>query len=135
MEISYVGPYPLEQAVDLDAGYDITANADVQIYAKTSTSVPTGLSMAIPRGYYGRVASRSGLSFKHSLEVGAGIIDSGYRGEIKVHLYNFGDTEYFVRKGDRIAQIIILKHESPVFTLVSSLSETKRGGNGFGHSG
>lgn len=135
MKISYIGPYPLIQAKPGDAGYDIASDEDGRILPLSSKIFSTGLYMAIPTGYVGKVVSRSGLSFKHDLEVGAGIIDSGYRGEIKIHLYNYGLYVVDVDKGDRIAQIIIQKHESPVFELVDSLDETERGANGFGHTG
>lgn len=135
MKIPYIGPYPLVQAKEGDAGYDIASNEDKRLYAGTSAKFSTGLSMAIPKGYVGKVVSRSGLSFKHNLEVGAGVIDSGYRGEIQIHLYNHGSAAVDIEKGDRIAQIIIIKHESPVFDLVSDLDSTERGKNGFGHTG
>jgi len=135
MKIPYIGPYPLVQAKEFDAGYDITSNETKVAHQYSSTKFSTGLSMAIPPGYVGKVVSRSGLSFKHCIEVGAGVIDSGYRGEIKIHLHNFGDRPVVINKGDRIAQIIILKHETPVFELVESLDETDRGANGFGHTG
>ncbi len=135
MKIKYIGPYPLVTAKDGDAGYDIAANENKQIYAGTSAIFSTGLRMAIPRGYVGKVVSRSGLSFKHNLEVGAGVIDSGYRGEIKIHLYNHGSKGVYIQEGDRIAQIIIVRHESPAFELVDSLDDTERGSLGFGHSG
>lgn len=135
MKIAYIGPYPLVQAKPGDAGYDIATNEEKTVWHHSSAQFSTGLSMAIPPGYVGKVVSRSGLSFKHRIEVGAGVIDSGYRGEIKIHLHNFGDTPVTFKKGDRIAQIIILKHESPVFELVKSLDETERGVNGFGHTG
>jgi dUTP pyrophosphatase len=135
MKIKYKGPYQLAPAKDGDAGYDIATNEYKVVYGHTSAQFSTGLSMAIPKGYVGKVVSRSGLSFKHQIEVGAGIIDSGYRGEIKIHLHNFGDFPVQFKPGDRIAQIIILKHESPVFELVDSLDETERGVNGFGSTG
>jgi len=135
MKIPYIGPYPLVQAKDGDAGFDIASNETKVAHQHSSTKFSTGLSMAIPPGYVGKVVSRSGLSFKHCIEVGAGVIDSGYRGEIKIHLHNFGDNPVVINKGDRIAQIIILKHETPVFELVESLDQTDRGVNGFGHTG
>lgn len=135
MKISYIGPYPLVQAKPGDAGYDITSNETKTVYGRDSRSFSTGLSVAIPEGYVGKVVSRSGLSFKHGIEVGAGVIDSGYRGEIRIHLHNLGDRPVEIKKGDRIAQLLILKHESPVFELVEALDDTERGQNGFGHTG
>jgi dUTP pyrophosphatase len=135
MIIPFKGPFAPMRAKEGDAGFDIACSEDTLIYAKTSASVSTGLQLAIPEGYVGRVVSRSGLSFKFSVEVGAGVIDSGYRGEIKVKLHNFGDTPVRLYKGDRIAQIIIQKHESPVFVPVDALTDTERGAGGFGHTG
>lgn len=135
MKIPYIGPYPLIPAKPFDAGYDISSNEDRVIFRDNSAIISTGLHMAIPRGYVGKIVSRSGLSFKHNIEVGAGLIDSGYRGEIKIHLYNFDSEAVSINKGDRIAQIIIIKHESPVFELVDELDETERGTHGFGHTG
>jgi dUTP pyrophosphatase len=91
--------------------------------------------MAIPPGYVGKVVSRSGLSFKHDIEVGAGVIDSGYRGMNRINLHNHGDYPVVVERGDRIAQIIILKHETPEWVSVESLDESERGEMGFGHTG
>jgi len=135
MKIPYIGPYPLKPAKEGDAGYDIASNETKTVYRFNSAIFSTGLYMAIPPGYVGKVVSRSGLSFKNRIEVGAGVIDSGYRGEIKIHLHNLGDRGFNVKKGDRIAQIIILKHESPLFELVESLYKTERGPEGFGHTG
>lgn len=135
MKIHYISPFELKKAKPGDAGYDVASNESKTLWPKSSCQLDTGLYIAIPEGYVGKVVSRSGLSFKHNIEVGAGVIDSGYRGQIRIHLYNFGDDKFQVEKGDRVAQIIILKHESPEFVLSDSLEETERGSNGFGHSG
>lgn len=135
MKIPYISPYPLVRAKEGDAGFDIASAETKTIIPRHSAQFDTGLFMAIPAGYVGKVVSRSGLSFKHNLEVGAGVIDSGYRGEIRINLHNHGDYPIVVEKGDRIAQIIILKHETPEWTPVDSLDETDRGANGFGHTG
>ncbi|VAX31179.1 Deoxyuridine 5'-triphosphate nucleotidohydrolase [hydrothermal vent metagenome] len=78
---------------------------------------------------------RSGLAVKHSLDCGAGVIDSGYRGEIKVLLFNHSDQDYAIKQGDRVAQLIVQKFEKVDFIPVDSLEETARGGNGFGSTG
>jgi dUTP pyrophosphatase len=135
MQIRYIGPYPLKQAKPGDAGYDICTNETRTVPPFSSAAFSTGLRVAIPPGYVGKVVSRSGLSFKHNIEVGAGVIDSGYRGEIRINLHNHGNGPVTFNAGDRIAQLLILKHESPEFNLVEELDETERGENGFGHTG
>ena len=97
--------------------------------------IPTGLAVEIPQGYYGKVASRSGLAFKSGIVAFDGTIDSSYRGEIGVLLYNTTDKPYQVRKGDRIAQLIILPCALLDPVEVFELSESDRGTNGFGSSG
>ena len=135
MIISYIGPFPLARAKPGDAGFDICSNETKTIYARTTAGFSTGLSVAIPPGYVGKIVSRSGLAFRHCIEVGAGVVDSGYRGEVKILLHNFGDQALTIERGDRIAQLLVLKHESPVFELAKFLDETERGGGGFGHTG
>ena len=87
----------------LAAGYDLVSSEDISVKSKTRQLVSTGISMAIPGGYYGRVAPRSGLAVKNFIDVGAGVIDSDYRGEVKVLLFNFSDIDFEIKKGDRIA--------------------------------
>ena len=84
-------------------GYDLVSAEDVSVKAKNKYLVSTGLSMAIPEGYYGRVAPRSGLAVKNFIDVGAGVLDPDYRGEVKVLLFNFSEVDFEVKKGDRIA--------------------------------
>ena len=91
--------------------------------------------MAIPHGNYGRIAPRSGLAVKKMIDVGAGVIDSDYRGEVKVLLFNFGAEDFKVCKGDRIAQLIIEKYTITSIQEVENLSSTERGEAGFGSTG
>ena len=91
--------------------------------------------MAIPLGNYGRIAPRSGLAAKHMIDVGAGVIDADYRGEVKVLLFNLSDTDFQVNAEDRIAQIIIEKYTPTQIVEVEELSETNRGEGGFGSTG
>ena len=118
-----------------DAGFDLYASEDTCI--SKNGVVSTGIAVGIEKGYYGRVASRSGLSFKHDIEVGAGVIDSSYIGEIKVKLYRhtYDDSYMIIKKGDRIAQLIITPCASPKIAEVSELDETSRGDSGFGSTG
>ena len=92
------------------AGYDLHALTATVVPARGKVLVSTGIAMAIPEGNYGRIAPRSGLAAKHSIDVGAGVIDSDYRGEVKVLLFNLGDTDFEVKEEDRIAQLIIEKY-------------------------
>ncbi len=116
-----------------DAGFDLRASEDIIVGKKAV--IPTGIVVAIPRGYYGRVASRSGLSVKYDVEVGAGVIDSEYRGEIKVVLRNFGPNAFIVKKGDRIAQLILTVIYVGEVKCVEELDVTDRGEGGFGSTG
>ena len=97
--------------------------------------VSTGLAFAIPTGNYGRIAPRSGLAVKNSINVGAGVIDSDYRGEVRVLLFNHGDVDFVISEGDRIAQLIIEKYTPTELVEVETLGETQRGEGGFGSTG
>lgn len=116
------------------AGYDLYAIEDVTINCFNFTLVSTGVSMAIPAGHYGRVAPRSGLAVKHGVMVGAGVIDSDYRGEIKVALATLNGV-YEIKAGDRIAQTIIESIVTPELVQVDSLNDSERGHGGFGSTG
>jgi len=119
----------------LDAGADVSSSQDITVPPRGSCIISTGLHLAIPNGCVGLLWSRSGLSVKHNLEVGAGCIDSGYRGEVKVHLYNHSDVSYSVHKGDRIAQLITIPINLNEYIQVESLDDTERGNEGFGSTG
>lgn len=118
-----------------NAGLDIQSFEDITIPAKGSALIKTNLFLKIPKGCVGLIWSRSGLSVKNKLEVGAGCIDSNYRGEVKVHLYNFSDTDFVVKKGDRIAQLLTIPVLLDYYKIVANLGDTDRGENGFGSSG
>ena len=105
------------------------------IGSKESLLIETGVSMAIPDGYCGIIKSRSGLSVKNGVDIGAGVIDSGYRGEIKVLLRNQGGSEVVIENADRIAQLMIVPVPQVEFNQVDELDEADRGDNGFGSSG
>lgn len=121
-----------------DAGWDLYANNNEEIHIEYGQRVliGTGCSFGIPGGYYGRIADRSGCAWKHGIHVLGGVIDSTYRGEVKVILANLGMEEGFVvRKGDKIAQIILTKiHEGDMME-VDDLDDTPRGKKGFGSTG
>lgn len=121
-----------------DGGFDIKSSVDVEIPPKGRAAVSTGLHVSIPEGFVGLCKARSGTSFTYGIEVGAGVIDSDYRGEVKVNLYNNGDTTYKVNKGDRIAQLVICciyMDTAKEVDTVAELGETERGFKGFGSSG
>jgi dUTP pyrophosphatase len=127
---------PFTRANPSDAGIDIRSAEDAVIQPLGRATVPTGLRLQIPEGYYGRIAPRSGLAHNFGIDVLAGVVDSSYRGEIKVILHNTDKEEAFrVSMGDRIAQLIIEKHYNPDFVEVEDLDSTDRGSGGFGSSG
>lgn len=125
----------LTRANESDAGSDICCSKDFNLPARSDSLVSTDLYIQIPDGYVAIVKSRSGLSVKKKIEVGAGVIDSGYRGEILVHLYNHSDVDYSFSKGDRIAQLLIMPVCLGHFEEVDSLDDSCRGNNGIGSSG
>ncbi|KAL3845233.1 hypothetical protein ACJIZ3_002636 [Penstemon smallii] len=102
----------------LSAGYDLSSAAETKVPSRGKALVPTDLSIAIPQGTYARVAPRSGLAWKHSIDVGAGVIDADYRGPVGVILFNHSDVDFEVKVGDRIAQLIIEKIMTPEVTEV-----------------
>lgn len=119
------------------AGADIRTNEDFMLYPGHRMLVHTGLFIELPEGYEAQIRPRSGLALKKGITVlnSPGTIDSDYRGEVCVILYHSGDAPEVFHKGDRIAQMVIAKHEHAEFEQVNELSETKRGKGGFGHTG
>jgi dUTP pyrophosphatase len=121
---------------ETDAGLDLYSLHNVSIPPTTFTTLKTGISLEIPEGYYGRVAPRSGLAAKYGIDVFAGVVDSSYRGELMVILYNSSTSNWFhVEYKDRIAQLIIEKHYNFPIEVVDELSDTTRGSGGFGSTG
>jgi dUTP diphosphatase len=120
-----------------DAGADLLSVEEVVIPAGERREVGTGIALAIPSGYAGFVQPRSGLAFKHGIMVvnSPGLIDAGYRGELRVVLYNSGRDPFTVAVGERIAQLVIQKVEEPEFLVADELPDTTRGQGGFGSSG
>lgn len=117
------------------AGFDISSNEDVQILPNQRKAISTGICMEIPNGYELQVRGRSGLAFKHGITAFNGTVDSDYRGEIKVLLFNQSSDIFLCSKGDRIAQGIINKIETVWFEEVEQLKETIRNISGFGSTG
>lgn len=124
---------------DASAGMDLRANLDTPVTLKPMQRilVPTGLFMELPHGYEAQVRPRSGLAVKYGITVlnTPGTIDSDYRGELKVILINFSDTDFEINNGERIAQMIISEHTQVQLEAVEVLNKTSRGTGGFGHTG
>ena len=126
------------RAHDDDAGYDLRASEAATLPPGGRTSVGTGVAVAIPEGHAGLVLPRSGLAARHGIALvnAPGLIDAGYRGELRVLLLNTDrEAPFDVAAGDRIAQLLIVRHEAPELTEVDSLEETVRGAGGFGSTG
>ena len=126
-------------ATPQSAGMDLRANLDepVTLHPLERRLVPTGLHIALPEGYEAQVRPRSGLALKHGLTVlnTPGTIDADYRGEIGVVLVNLSNEDFVVNDGERIAQMVITRHEQGDFVVVEELDETERGEGGYGHTG
>jgi dUTP pyrophosphatase len=124
-----------------DAGADLIARTETVLACRGGRAVvPTGVAVAIPSGYAGLVLPRSGLAVRHGITClnAPGLVDSGYRGELRVVLVNHDpEHDYTVSRGDRIAQLVLVRVEEAAFALVaeSGLGESERGGGGFGHTG
>jgi deoxyuridine 5''-triphosphate nucleotidohydrolase (dut) len=134
------GHQPLpEYATPQSAGMDLRANIDSPITLKPMARqlVPTGLYIALPAGFEAQIRPRSGLALKHGITVlnTPGTIDADYRGELMVLLVNFSDTDFVINDGERIAQMVIARHEQGTFEAVDILDETERGAGGYGHTG
>ena len=126
-------------ATEQSAGVDLRAELEASIELKPleRTMIPTGLSMELPKGVEAQVRPRSGLAAKHGITVlnSPGTIDADYRGEIKVILVNLSNESFIIEDGERIAQMVIAKHEQADWELVEELESSERGAGGFGHTG
>src|SRR3984893_15117199 len=117
-----------------DAGLDLRSVERVVLVPGVAQAVPTGVAIELPPGYEAQVRPRSGLGLKHSITVNFGTIDPGYRGEIRVVMFNLGRADYIVEKGDRIAQLIVSRYEAIEWE-EGELGDSVRGAGGFGSSG
>ncbi|CAH0473574.1 unnamed protein product [Peronospora belbahrii] len=120
---------------DLAAGLDLSAAYDAIIPAGDKGLVKTDLIIAVPDGCYARVAPRSGLALKNFIDTGAGVIDADYRGNVSVLLFNHSSDDFSIKRGDRVAQLILEKIEYPEIQEVGEIEETVRGISGFGSTG
>lgn len=140
IEIINESHHPLPRyATPLSAGMDLRANLDAPVVLRPLERrlIPTGLRIALPEGYEAQVRPRSGLALKKGVTVlnTPGTVDADYRGEVCVILINLSQEDFVVEDGERIAQMVIARHEQAELVEVSVLSETERGAGGFGHSG
>lgn len=126
-------------ATPQSAGMDLRANIDAPIilHPLERHLIPTGLYIALPVGYEAQIRPRSGLALKHGITVlnTPGTVDADYRGEIMVLLVNFSNEDFVINDGERIAQMVIARHEQGEFFEVETLDETERGTGGYGHTG
>ena len=116
-------------------GYDLFSATNTIVPAQNRALIPTDLSMSFPDGVYGRIAPRSGLAWKHGIDVGGGVIDPDYRGNVQVVLFNHSPTPFTVKAGDRVAQLILERCAIVEVEEMKELSETIRGEKGFGSTG
>ena len=126
-------------ATEGSAGLDLLAaiDADIDLKPGTRAAIATGIALAVPQGYEAQVRPRSGLALNHGITClnAPGTIDSDYRGEIKAILINHGDAPFAIKRGMKIAQMVIARHEQATFVEVTELSATARGAGGFGSTG
>ena len=126
-------------ATSQSAGMDLRANIDesIVLHPMERRLVPTGLHIALPQGFEAQIRPRSGLALKHGITVlnTPGTIDADYRGELMVLLINFSDTDFVINDAERIAQMVVARHEQIEFQLVDELDDTERGAGGYGHTG
>tara|TARA_B100000902_G_C27311421_1_gene918665 strand:+ start:95 stop:520 length:426 start_codon:yes stop_codon:yes gene_type:complete len=120
---------------DAAAGWDLYASEDIVVSAHGKAIIPTDIAVAIPLGWYGRIAPRSGMSWKNHTDIGAGVVDSDYRGPVGVVMFNHADTDLQVQKGDRVAQLVVEQILMTPIVVVDDLEDTERGEGGFGSTG
>lgn len=118
-----------------DAGMDVYSNADVEIVPGDIVAVPTGFKMELPESYVALVWDKSGLALKNGIKTMGGVLDAGFRGEVKIIMTNLSKDSFFIPRHTKVAQILIQKVECPQIEIVEILSDSDRGGNGFGSTG
>lgn len=129
------GAYMPKKAHEADAGYDLRTPKRVVLRRGESVCIDTGVHMEIPKGWYGKLESKSGLNAKHSIVSLGGVIDSSYTGSIVAKLYNFGSEDYVFEAGDKVIQIVFMPCGNFSLIQVDNLEETERGNSGFGSTG
>ena len=127
--------FPPEKKTPQAAGYDLKAAYGCTVKANDRTLVRTELKIQLPKNTYGRIAPRSGLALKQFIDVGGGVIDADYTGEVGIILYNHSKDDYTVERGERVAQLIVEKIQPVNLVEMKALPATVRGSTGFGDSG
>lgn len=140
IEVVNIGHQPLPAyATPLSAGLDLRANIEepIVLHPMERHLIPTGLKIALPAGFEAQIRPRSGLALKHGITVlnTPGTVDADYRGELIVLLVNFSNEDFTINDGERVAQMVIARHEQVEFSLVEALDTTERGEGGYGHTG
>lgn len=123
------------RAHETDAGLDLYSREDVTIFPGSSYTFDTGVHVELPKNFYGKIESKSGLNVNYGIVSCGGVIDEGYSGSIKVKLYNIGYCQHSFSKGDKIAQMVITLYATPTLELVNEIEGGERGSNGFGSTG
>ena len=118
-----------------DAGLDLRAPYEIVVRPGGSALIDTGVHMEIPQRYFGKLESKSGLMVNHGIVCPGGVVDAGYTGSIVVCLENHGTRDYWIQRGDKIVQLVVIPCMAPPMTLVDELEETDRGDGGFGSTG
>ena len=138
MENAHDLPLP-NYMTEQSAGMDLYANVNDKEFIKKGEIklIPTGIAIQLPKGYEAQIRPRSGMAYKHGIGIlnSPGTIDADYRGEIKIIMINFGNEDFIINRGDRIAQMVINKIESIEWLIVEELDSSDRGSGGFGHTG
>ena len=135
LSVKLVGGFLPKRSSEFAAGYDLYSNVDIVLTTGPSINIiPIGICVAIPYGHYGRISPRSSLAIK-GIDVGAGVIDQDYRGELRVVIYNLLPNEFKISRGDRVAQLILEKNSTPDVIVCDELPTTHRGNGGFGSTG
>ena len=129
------GAYEPSRAHPTDAGLDLRTPVDFTIMAHDSYTVDTGVHFEFPKGYYGKLESKSGLNVKHGVVCLGGTLDESYVGSVTVKLYNMSDEDYRFMAGDKVVQMILMPYIAPEIEYVDELEDTDRGSKGFGSSG
>ena len=140
VKVINTGSQPLPQyATPQSAGMDLRANIEepITLHPLERKLIPTGLRIALPVGYEAQIRPRSGLALKHGITVlnSPGTVDADYRGEVMALLINLSQEDFIINPGERIAQMVIARHEQAEFQIVEELDETERGAGGYGHTG
>ena len=118
-----------------DAGMDFYSNEETTIQPNERKLISTGIAMAIPSGYVGLIWDKSGIATKHGIKTMAGVVDSGYRGEVKILVHNLSDNPHTIEKNTKVAQMLIQPIEQREVVEVTELDQTERGAGGFGSTG